>query len=93
MYDDISKTLREKYQLESKIKLQEITSKLKKAFEEKVSSVETQSQAKLQKEKANNAKLELKIVQLANELEEIKCNKKELEIAVKESKEKQDLSF
>lgn len=36
IYDDITATLKEKFSIESRAKLQDITSKLKKSFEEKV---------------------------------------------------------
>lgn len=51
IYDDISATLKEKYHIESKAKLQEITAKLKRSLEEKVRDLENQQKLILSKEK------------------------------------------
>ena len=51
IYDDIHCTLKEKFQVESRAKLQQITQKLKANFEEKVREIEGQSKLSLQKEK------------------------------------------
>ena len=60
IYDDITATLKEKYHIESKAKLQEITAKLKKSLEEKVRELENQQKSILSKEKQKLANQELK---------------------------------
>ena len=43
IYDDINKTLKEKYSVEMKAKLNEISTKLKKSFEDKFKLLENQA--------------------------------------------------
>jgi len=42
IYEEINKTLKEKYQVETRAKLTDITSKLKRSFAEKVKQLENQ---------------------------------------------------
>ena len=60
LYDDIHKTLKEKFQLEQKAKLAEITNKLKKSLEEKVAQLENSKEKEVAMERKKIAQTELK---------------------------------
>jgi len=60
LYDDIHKTLKEKFQLGQKAKLAEITNKLKKSFEEKVAQLDNCKEKEIAVERKKTAQIELK---------------------------------
>ena len=60
LYDDIHKSLKEKFQLEQKAKLAEVTNKLKKSFEEKVAQLENCKEKDLAAERKKVAQIQLK---------------------------------
>lgn len=68
LYDDIHKTLKEKFQVEQKAKLTEITTKLKKSFEEKVAQLENSKEKDLAMERKKVAQIELKNARQENQL-------------------------
>ena len=76
-----------------KAKLMDITSKLKKSFEEKFKLLENQQHATLAKERSKVAQTEMKNAQFEAEIHDMKKLVKKLEEEKRESKSKQDLSF
>jgi len=63
LYDDIHKSLKDKFQLEQKARLAEITTKLKKSFESKIAELENSKEKDLALERKKIAKIELKNAQ------------------------------
>ena len=76
-----------------KAKLNEISTKLKKSFEDQIKLMENQQSGKMAKERAKVATVEMKNAQLSADIADMKKLIKSLEEERKDSKEKQDLSF
>ena len=68
LYDDIHKTLKEKFLLEQKAKLAEVTNKLKKSFEEKVAELDNCREKDLAAERKKVAQMQLKNARQENVL-------------------------
>lgn len=66
LYDDIHRTLKEKFTLEQKAKLGEITGKLTKSFQEKILKLENIKEKELAQERKRVAQTELKVAQQDN---------------------------
>ena len=66
LYDDIHKTLKEKFLLEQKAKLGEITAKLTRSFQDKISKIENIKEKELAQERKRLAQIELKFAQQEN---------------------------
>ena len=68
LYDDIHRTLKEKFKSEQKQKLAEVTEKLHQNLEEKVKQIQNQHEKELAKERKKAAKIELINAQQENEM-------------------------
>ena len=93
LYDEIYQTLKQKFQLESKMKIQEVSKEMKKALEDNVGELQKSHEAEVNRLNQKNTSLQLQITLKDKDIESLNQSIESQKKQTAEEKEKSDLSF